>query len=271
MNMIQYHATAVQAAPAVIQQSIHSLPELVKKAAAQLASATSAAEILDAKESASVAYDASKKAARVAKAKGAHDELIAKAHHTQADALEIEAMAKRRLADEYDNAQERGEVKSNGGARKFSVPQQNSELPSAADIGLTRKEIHEARQIRDAEKADPGVVRRTLDEKLAARQEPTKAALREAVIEVAKSGLRGGGAPTQTNKNPHYVAPTKAGEAWTHLYGDCRAIAEWATEENISLALAGKNERLDDQSANIRAILRAAAILNVIAEKINAN
>ncbi len=32
------------------------------------------------------------------------------AHRAQADALEIEAMAKRRLADEYDAAQERGEV-----------------------------------------------------------------------------------------------------------------------------------------------------------------
>jgi len=37
------------------------------------------------------------------------DELIAKVHRAQADALEIEATAKRRLADEYDVAQERGE------------------------------------------------------------------------------------------------------------------------------------------------------------------
>jgi hypothetical protein len=35
--------------------------------------------------------------------------------------------------------------------------------PSAADIGLTRKEVHQARQIRDAEKASPGVVRKTVD------------------------------------------------------------------------------------------------------------
>mgnify|MGYP007086244194 CR=1 FL=1 len=55
----------------------------------------------------------------------------------------------------------------------------------------TRKEIHEARQVRDAEKSDPGIVRRVLDEKLAAGQEPTKAALREAVIEAARQGIRG--------------------------------------------------------------------------------
>jgi hypothetical protein len=33
---------------------------------------------------------------------------------------------------------------------EHSVP-----LPTAADIGLTRKDVHEARTIRDAEQADP--------------------------------------------------------------------------------------------------------------------
>lgn len=37
---------------------------------------------------------------------------------------------------------------------------------TVADLGLTRKAIHEARQLRDAETADPGVIRRTLDELL---------------------------------------------------------------------------------------------------------
>lgn len=35
-------------------------------------------------------------------------------------------------------------------------------LPTAADIGLTHKEIHEARMIRNAENANPGVVERLL-------------------------------------------------------------------------------------------------------------
>ena len=62
----------------------------------------------------------------------------------------IEAKAKRRLADEYDAAQERGEVAKNGGNRgnQFaSVPQENT--ATAADIGLSRKDVHEARIIRD--------------------------------------------------------------------------------------------------------------------------
>lgn len=83
--------------------------------------------------------------------------LIAAAHRAQADALELEAGAKRRLADEYDAAQERGEVKANGGARNFTVPNKNSETPSAADIGLSRKDIYEARIIRDAERRSPGI------------------------------------------------------------------------------------------------------------------
>lgn len=159
--------------PAVATQS---LPGLVQRAASQLASATSAAEVLEARDTASVAYTAAKAAARLAKAKGAHDELIAKAHRAQADALEIEAMAKRRLADEYDAAQERGEVRGHG-ERRVS----NAETVGFAEVGLTAKDIHEAREIRDAEEARPGIVRETLDAALEAGEEPTKAAVRRAV------------------------------------------------------------------------------------------
>jgi hypothetical protein len=76
----------------------------------------------------------------------------------QADALEIEAQAKRRLADEYDAVQERGEVATVG---KRSQPERlQSAPPNAADIGLSRKDIHEARIIRDAEQENPGIIRR---------------------------------------------------------------------------------------------------------------
>ena len=36
----------------------------------------------------------------------------------------------------------------------------DGKLPTVADIGLTHKQVHEARQLRDAEEDDPGVVRR---------------------------------------------------------------------------------------------------------------
>jgi hypothetical protein len=159
--------------PAII--SAQTLPGLVQRAASQLASATSAAEVLEARDMAGVAYTAAKSAARLAKAKGAHDELIAKAHRAQADALEIEALAKRRLADEYDAAQDRGEIGRHGGDRK-TVKFETSKLE-----GLSPDQIHEARQIRDAEEADPGIVRRTLDQRIDAGEEPTKAAVRSAI------------------------------------------------------------------------------------------
>ena len=82
-----------------------ALPALVDRAAAVLSNARSSAEVLEARDMASVAYDAAKKAARFAKAKNAADSLIAAAHRAQADALTIEAQANGRLADEYDAAQ----------------------------------------------------------------------------------------------------------------------------------------------------------------------
>lgn len=111
-------------------------------------------------------------------------------YRAQADALEIESMAKRRLADEYDAAQERGEI-AKGSVRTDIVPEQNDVRPAtAAEIGLSRKEIYEARQIRDAEDAEPGIVRRTLDRLVESGEQPTNAAVRRVITEVAKALLK---------------------------------------------------------------------------------
>ena len=66
--------------------------------------------------------------------------------------FKIEAQAKRRLADEYDAAQERGEVAKAG--KPVNV-QGSDNKAKVTDLGLTRKQVHEARQIRDAEKVEP--------------------------------------------------------------------------------------------------------------------
>ena len=155
-----------------------TLPRLVATAAAALANARSAAEVLEAREIASVAYDVAKRTARLRKAKNAHDELIAAAHRVQADALTIEAEAKRRLADEYDAARDGGVVSAQG--QRTDLLPDEKKVPTVAELGLTHKDIHEARLIRDAEAADPGIVRRTLDERLARGEEPTRAVLRRA-------------------------------------------------------------------------------------------
>jgi len=172
--------------------NISTLPGLIDRAASALVSARTSAEVLEARDMASVAYDAAKKAARLSKAKGAHDALIAAAHRAQADALEIEAKAKRRLADEYDAAQDRGEVAkpSHNLRHGPDIPKENIGKARAADAGLTAKEIHEAREIRDAENADPGIIKRTLDEAIEAGEEPTRAKVKRAVK--AKSKRRRG-------------------------------------------------------------------------------
>lgn len=154
------------------------LPMLLDRAASALTSAKTSGEVLEAKQMAQVAYDAAKSAGRVAKAKKAHDDVIGAVYRAQADAALIEARAKMRLADEYDAAQERGEVQRHGGQGKRDVPNEN--IPSVDDIGLSRKEIHEARQLRDAEQAEPGIIERTVNERVEQGQEPTKAAIRAA-------------------------------------------------------------------------------------------
>jgi hypothetical protein len=124
--------------------------------------------------------------------KGAHDELVAKVHRAQADALEIEAAAKRRLADEYDAAQERGEAKTQ--ADNQHVPNGNKLSPQ--DLGLSRKDIHEARQLRNAEAAKPGVVKAALDEAIASGEEPTRAQVRREIARTERA------MPTATDCTP---------------------------------------------------------------------
>lgn len=162
-------------APAPASSLPQDLPSLIDRAASVLSGAKTAAEVLEARDLAGLAYDVAKRTSRMQRAKTAHDELVAAAHRAQAHALEIEARAKRRLADEYDAAQARGEVRGDR-QRTASSP----EAVGVADIGLSHKDIHDARLIRDAEAADPGIVRRTLDDRLAQGEEPTRAALRRA-------------------------------------------------------------------------------------------
>jgi Fic family protein len=224
--------------PTFIDQSSSSLPQLVDHAAAALTSARTAAEVLEAKDVASFAYDTAKRAARLAKAKSAHDELISAAHRAQADALAIESQAKRRLADEYDEARINGTASAQG--QRTDLLPDEKKVATIADLGLTHKEIHEARLIRDAEQADPGIVRRTLDDKLERGEEPTRAALRKMVVDAAMRGLRPQRKPSR--RNPLHVPPTSQQAAWQHVTGTFRAFAEWATDENLALAHEGMRE-----------------------------
>jgi hypothetical protein len=86
-----------------------------------------------------------------------------------------------RLAEEYDAAQERGEVQRAGGDRRSIVAVHNND-PTTAEIGLRRDEIHEARKLRDAEARDPGLIRRAIDNIVERGEEPTRAALHREIV-----------------------------------------------------------------------------------------
>lgn len=209
---------------AIVQTSAMTLPALVDRAVTALANARTSAEVLEARDIASIAYDAAKKAARLGKAKKAHDELIAAAYRAQADALAIESEAKRRLADEYDAAQERGEV-----ALQHRPSKTEGLKLKVADIGLSHKVIYEAREVRDAEQTEPGIVRRVLDEAIEAGEEPTKAKVRRAVKSVAKrskrkTGARYSHAPVSVDPEPRHDADLRRLEvAWEAACESARA------------------------------------------------
>ena len=250
---------------AVVMTELKDLRGLVDRAAQSLADARTSAEILDAREMAGIAYDVAKRVARLRRAKDAHDALISAAHRAQAHALEIESKAKHRLADEYDGAQQRGEIQRHGGDRVSKVSAENL-APTVSDLGLTRKEVHDARLIRDAENMEPGIVRRTLDERLEHGAEPTRTALRKMVTDAAMRGLRPQRSPSR--RNPLYVPPTPEQAAWQHVTGTFRAFAEWASDENLSLAQQGMREGRDApfHDLDAKAIAQGSAAFTTVKE-----
>jgi hypothetical protein len=166
-----------------IPANIERLPRLIERAKASLDRATTAAEVLDARREATIAVTAAEFASRLAKAAKAHETVKAAARKFKADAMEIENRADCRIADEYDAAQERGEIRTQESGRPKSVPNGNT-YATLTDIGLTRKQVHQARQIRDAEKKKPGAIRKMLDEKVEAGEEPTRADVKRTVKSV---------------------------------------------------------------------------------------
>jgi hypothetical protein len=158
----------------IIPAELEPLPKLIDQAAAALASARTSAHVLEAKEQAAAIYDA---AARITRKKQAHDDVMSMALRLQGQALKIEARAKERLADEYDAAQDRGEV-GQAGQRTDLVNHDYEVKPVAADVFGSREALKEARRIRDAERADPGAIERCIEARVAEGKAPTRAALK---------------------------------------------------------------------------------------------
>jgi hypothetical protein len=131
LNEVQrgFHLTAISVIP-----SVDAIPAILARASSTLDAAKSSAEILEARDTAAFAYDAAKSAARINRAKGAHDDLVQAAHRLQGEALRIDARAKFRLAEEYDAAQERARLRVEGSREMFrmgtlSLPSRTSASP----------------------------------------------------------------------------------------------------------------------------------------------
>jgi len=136
-------------------------------------------DVIAAKVLAAHAYDDAKSAVLLAERFAAGTGLVAKALQMQGDALLIEARAKMLLADQWDEAKAAGKISKGGRPSDKPVDVENGF--SAADAGLDRKEIHEARKLRDAEAKEPGIVERAIAARLMAGLNPTRANLRAAV------------------------------------------------------------------------------------------
>lgn len=233
---------------AVVVTDLKDLRGLVDRAAQSLAAARTSAEILDAREMAGIAYDVAKRAARLRRAKDAHDALISAAHRAQAHALEIESKAKHRLADEYDAAQQRGDIQRHGGDRLSKVSDENL-APTVSDLGLTRKEVHEARLLRDAEAAEPGLIRRTLDEAIAAGREPNRAALRRAAENKLQRSI------DRLKRTEHSVRQLET-EKTPQLTQEQRAVFGTPEDRAIHERIMEIIERVDEQPAPPDAVQR---------------
>jgi hypothetical protein len=223
-----------------MNDAIVGLPALVDRAADALTGARSSAEVLEARDLASVAYAAAKTAGRFARAKKAHDDLIAAVYRAQANALEIESRAKMRLADEYDAAQERGEVKSPGNTSgKSNIPDANN-TPTVTDLGLDSKQIHEARRIRDMELLEPGFLRDALQDVLGEGREPTRAALQEIIsahMALPKSQRRG---LSRRGRRPNpFYEPDPQFDAMLVVVGSCRNIVERGMQFSCEYIIGG--------------------------------
>ena len=131
-----------------------TLPSLIDRAASALSGARSSAEVLEARDLARVAYDAAKSAGRLRKRQRPRmDEVLSAVFSRTGRRGHYRGPRPPRcgLADEYDAAQDRGEVM---GSSRSCVGDDNAP-PTTAELGLRRDEIHEARKLRDAERRRP--------------------------------------------------------------------------------------------------------------------
>ena len=164
--------TAISAIP-----SVEAIPAILARASSTLDAAKSSAEILEARDTAAFACDAAKSAARINRAKGAHDDLVPAPTASGRGATD-----RRPRQVSPCRGIRRGAGTGRGGVEGSREMFRMGTLPTVEDIGLTRKDIFEARQVRDAEARSPGIVNKAIGALVEAGKEPTRTAVRRAII-----------------------------------------------------------------------------------------
>ncbi|MEN0087754.1 MAG: hypothetical protein AAF737_04885 [Pseudomonadota bacterium] len=222
-------ATIMPAHARVPAQLRADLPSMIADAASRLAAARNVAELLDARVEADTVRGIAKQAARLARRKGHLDAVVHAANRAQVDAMKIEAEAMVRLADETDAAIERGELRKHGQRGKAANGQAGDGEdiadgtglpPTLAEAGLNQTEIYEARRIRDAELAEPGIVARALEARFDQGHVPGRKFLRDAIVR-NKRGTAGGNERSAIAADPDdanlYQTPWVAGAVLARL------------------------------------------------------
>lgn len=114
----------------------------------------------------------------------------------------------------------------------------------------------EIKEVAKFVKAEPEVVRA-----------PTRMA--QIIAEAAENALKRNGGAANSRRNPYHVPPTPEASAWQHVFGTMRAFAEWATPENIDLAIRGMKAD-PSQEMNLEAVQEGFDALTRVMEMIDA-
>jgi ParB-like chromosome segregation protein Spo0J len=149
-------------------------------------------------------------------------------------------------------------------------PGEKGQAKAARELGISEPDVRRAVKVAsispEAQRAarDAGLDNNRSVLLAVAKESTPEAQVRQVGVEAAERALRRGGSSSPRN-SPHCEPPSKAGAAWTHLYGIARAFAEWATPENIALAKTGFNERTDSQAADLRVVSACADTMSKLA------
>ncbi len=137
-------------------------------------------------------YEEAKAAGAYARKVKASRVLVDKARGLQAEALKIESICYVAMADAVDAAQAKGALSRGGRPEKV----QDADRFTLEEVGIDKRRLHEARKLRNAERAEPGFIERVVEARLDEGLEPSRASLKQAAghaigTKTATKGERG--------------------------------------------------------------------------------